>query len=115
MNVKYMYVRNWDSKKPRNITIVSDLVEKEGKYIVDFAWAFCSNHDTFKKKDGRAIVNDRLNNKDNHYWFSVEVEKVKFNIIADKILTHILEHNLTPEKYIEDILNEIDYYESYGI
>lgn len=94
-NCKYLYVRN-DWYK-RNITIVSDLVEENGKKVVKCAWAFCSNKDKFIKKEGRQLALERLNNNDPAYSSSFEVETFKFYDIAAHILACIHQHPTTPK------------------
>lgn len=109
-NMKVFYVRN-DYRK-RDITIVSDLQEVNGKNVVKFSWAFRSNHDKFVKKEGKNLAKQRLQDNDPHYTSSFEIEEPKFRSICAKILENILQNKNTPKKYIEDIEWDIHYFEN---
>lgn len=106
-NIKVFYVRN-DWKK-RDITIVSNLIEQDGKKVVKCGWSFRSNHDQFIKKEGREIATTRMNGNDPAYSISFEVDEPKFRTISVNILKSILSKSTTPRKYIQDIEYEIDY------
>ncbi len=107
-NIKTFYIRNF--KKNRDITIVSDLIEVDGKHIVKCGWAFRSNHDQFKKKEGRAIAQTRMNSNDENYTCVFEVETPKFKDISSKILENIIANKHTPKKYIKDIEWDYNYF-----
>jgi len=106
-NMKFMYVRN-DWKK-RHITIVSDIVELEGKEFIKIGWAFRSNHDKFVKKEGRALALERMNSSDEKYSEVLEIGKRSYYDIALVILSHIYNSRFTPRKYLNDISWEIQY------
>lgn len=109
-NVKYLYVRNeW---KNRDITIVSNLIDEGDQTFVKFAWAFRSNHDKFKKSEGRKLSFERLENSDPTYSdsFPIEKNKIKFFNIASEILSKISQNENTPKKYMDDICQELCYY-----
>ncbi len=106
-NIKFMYVRNpW---KKRDITIVSDIVESEGKVFVKTGWAFRSNHDKFIKKEGRNLALERMNSSDEDYSEVLEIGKKNYYDIALVILSHIYNKYSTPRKYLNDISWEIQY------
>lgn len=109
-NVKYMYVRN--DFYNRDITIVSDLVETEGKYRVNCAWTFRNKKDKFVKKEGRKIAFERMQNNDANYSasFVIEASNVNFYYIACNILDQIFNNVNTPEIYINDIYLDKEYY-----
>lgn len=107
-NIKTFYVRN--SLKNRDLTIVSDLIEIDGRKIVKCGWAFRSNHDQFKKKEGRAIAQHRMNVNDERYTCIFEVETPKFRDISSKILENIIANKNTPKKYIQDIEWDYNYF-----
>lgn len=107
-NVKYFYVRN-DWKK-RDITIVSETFEEEGRKFVRCGWAFRSNHDKFVKKEGRTIALKRMQSEENNYSAVFEVEEFKFFNITSKILEAILTCPTTPRKYIDDIVQDLEYF-----
>lgn len=109
-NTKVFYVRN-DPKK-RDITIVSDLQEVDGKKVVKFAWAFRSNHDTFIKREGKVLARERLEYNDPNYSSFFEVDNPKFRSISANILKNILLNKNTPRKYFEDIEFDIEYFEN---
>lgn len=109
-NMKVFYVRN-DYKK-RDITIVSDLQDLDGRKVIKFAWAFRSNHDTFIKKEGKALARIRLEQADVNYSSSFEVESPKFRVICANILKTILSSQSTPRKYFDDIEFDIEYFEN---
>lgn len=109
-NVKFLYVRNeW---KKRDITIVSNLFDEEDKVFVKFAWAFRSNHDNFKKADGRKLALERLELGDVKYSDQFEINKsdIQFFKIATEILSVISNNPNTPRKYLDDIAEDLSYY-----
>lgn len=113
-NIKYLYVRNeW---KNRDITIVSDLFEKEGKTFVKFAWAFRNKKDKFIKREGRKIALSRLENEDPNFSSLIEIEpeKVGFYAIASKILNGIISTKTTPKMYIDDISENLHFFEFFS-
>lgn len=107
---KYLYVRN-DWKK-RDITIVSDLVDREDKTFVRCGWAFRCNHDKFIKKEGRKIAYDRMDRLDPNYSVEFEItpENISFYKIASEILSVIANKESTPKKYIGDIAEDLHYF-----
>lgn len=107
-NLKYLYVRN--IYKKRDITIVSDVYDENGKTYVKAAWAFRCNHDKFIKKEGRKVALERLNVLDPNYSTVFETEEVKFYHIAAIILSEILTSQSTPKKYLEDIHDDLRYF-----
>lgn len=108
-NLKYMYVRN--NLKNRDITIISDLYEKEGKHFVNCAWSFRSNHDKFVKKEGRQIAKERLDNADPKYSVTIEIDQPKFYSIASDVLRAVLNSENTPRKYLDDIADDLYFFE----
>lgn len=107
---KYLYVRNpW---KKRDITIVSDILTKEGKTFVKCAWSFRHKADKFIKKEGREIVNSRFETGDPNFSaeFEIPSDKVRFYNIAANILANILSKDSTPKMYFNDILSDMHYY-----
>jgi hypothetical protein len=107
---KYLYVRN-DWKK-RDITIVSDLVDKEDKTFVRCGWAFRCNHDKFIKSEGRKIAYDRMECLDSDYSAEFEIAKddIAFYKIASEVLSIIANKESTPKKYIQDIAEDLQYF-----
>lgn len=110
-NIKYMYVRNmW---KNRDITIVSNLIEKDDKTFVQCGWTFRHSKDKqFIKREGRKIALERMNNQDKDYSATFEIEKqdAKFFKICAGILSQILEKETTPNKYKNDIADDLYYF-----
>ena len=105
---KFLYVRN--ELRKRDITIVSDIIDKGDKKYVKFAWTFRCNHDKFIKKEGRQIAKDRLNSMLPGYSSEVEIDDVKFYNIAAKILSVISCAETTPKKFLQDILDDLQYF-----
>lgn len=107
-NLKYLYVRNMYRK--RDITIVSDVFDENGKTYVKAAWTFRCNHDKFIKREGRKLALERLDSSDPNYSTIFETEEVKFYHIAAIILSEILVNPSTPRKYLEDIHDDLRYF-----
>lgn len=107
-NIKTFYIRNFEKK--RDLTIVSNLIEIDGKNVIKCGWAFRSNHDQFKKKEGRSIASERMNSNDPNYSTTFEVGAPSFKDIAGKILETILNRESTPRKYIDDIQWDYNYF-----
>lgn len=109
-NVKYLYVRN--SYKKRDITIVSDLFDSDGKVFIRCGWAFRCNHDKFIKREGRKLAFDRMINSDENFSAVIEVDRndIKFYNIASLILSEISSKNSTPRKYVDDINDDLLYF-----
>lgn len=111
MNRKYLYVRN-DYRK-RDITIVSDLLDRGDTFVVNFAWTFRSNkEEQFIKKVGRKIAVERLESNDPTYSDFVEIPKdeVNFYNIAYAVLVKIWENQATPIKFLEDLEEDARYF-----
>lgn len=110
-NIKYMYVRNmW---KNRDITIVSNLFEKDDKTYVQCGWTFRHSKDKqFIKKEGRKIALERMSSQDEAYSTTFEIDKqdAKFFKICTEILSRILEKESTPKKYLVDIAEDLHYF-----
>lgn len=107
-NCKFLYVRN--EFRNRDVTIVSDIFREDDKNFVRFAWTFRNNKDKFVKKEGAKIALERLENMEPGYSAVVEVEEFKFYSLASKILSTILESSKTPEKFVDDISTDLDYF-----
>lgn len=107
---KYLYIRNeW---KKRDITIVSDLVDKDDKVFVRCGWAFRCNHDKFIKREGRKLALERMESLDTDYSaeFEIKREDISFFKIASEILSIIADKQSTPKKYIQDIAEDLHYF-----
>jgi hypothetical protein len=114
-NVKYLYVRNeW---KKRDITIVSDIFDDEGKTYIRCGWSFRSNHDKFIKKEGRKLALERMSSKDIDYSAILEIdpEDIKFYNIASKVLSVIIEKESTPRKFLDDLYDDLRYFSECSI
>lgn len=110
MNIKYLYVRN--EYKKRDVTVVSNLFDEDGKTFIKFAWSFRHKNDQFIKREGRRVALERLQNNDPNYsaMVQVEPEKVKFFDLAVEILESIANSPYTPKVYKRDIAEDMQYY-----
>lgn len=107
-NLKYLYVRNL--YRNRDVTIVSNLTESDGKYYVNCGWAFRSNHDIFVKKEGRKLALERMNSSDPEYSATFLIENPKFFDISSNVLSAIIQKSSTPRKYIKDLTDDLFYF-----
>lgn len=110
-NVKYLYVRN--PFKRRDITIASDLVQENDEYTLKFAWTFRRNDEEFIKKLGREVAYDRLTGvaeDSEEYSASLKINNPTFYGISRAIVQYISEHENTPKKYLEDLYEDMYYY-----
>lgn len=108
-NVKFLYVRNPFQR--RDITIASDLIEDKNGPKIKFAWTFRRNDEEFIKKLGRDVAMDRLVNADPQYSAELPVEEVRFYGISKQILEHICNQPTTPKKYLNDLFEDLYYYD----
>lgn len=107
---KYLYVRNYWKK--RDITIVSDLVDRDDKTFVRCGWAFRCNHDKFIKKEGRKLAYERMTSIDPNYSaeFEIKKEDISFYKIAAEVLSIVANKESTPKKYLQDIAEDLHYF-----
>jgi hypothetical protein len=101
-DVKFKYVRN--ERKKIAMTLVTSLERRSDGNLVKCGWAFASNHDTFKKKEGRELAINRMNSDDVDYSFSFFIDSPTHYGITDQALRIVANNIKTPRKYKEEII-----------
>jgi len=106
--VKFSYVRN--PKRKRDVTIVSNIFFVNEKPFVEFGYAFRSNHDTFKKVEGRRFATERMALRDPKFSGIIEIQEIRHKKIMAGILKEILENKDIPLKFVDDLQASLNFY-----
>jgi len=110
-NMKFSYIRN--PEKKRDVTIVSNIFYVDEKPFIEYGYSFRSNHDVFKKKEGRKFATQRMVSRDSKYSGVISIDTITHNRIMSGILIKILENSEhIPKKFLIDIEEKLSYYDS---